>query len=224
MRSKVNNDSFNFFFAADLERLNESLINVGPLKDSKFTPITVEKEPLQRTANERADLNNNSNNLNTKPNSNLKTKLNIEPNKNLSEEFKDLEKYEKIRELIIKNENLRAFIEKIGKLNHTMSSFHKLNEINKLITELSQNQLELKNESVLLQKQVDELNALNTRQDQLIETRNEQDGLLQRAETVNQKLRSLVSDHREQNLELKQNYERFINSLTESLAENLARV
>lgn len=167
------------------------------LKENKFSPITVEKESMQRSANDAPDLNNNL----------------------TSEEFKDLEKYEKIRELIIKNENLRAFLEKIGALHQTMSSFRKLNELNKLIDDLSQNQLELKNESILLKTQVDELKELSSRQDRLIETRGEQDQLLERADWVNRKLHALAKDYREQNSELKQNYEKLVSSLSQSLAQ-----
>lgn len=191
---------------------------------SKFTPITVEKEPLQRTAAnaERLDLNNNLsssllNNLSRNPPNNLPNNLANNPLK--SDELKDLEKYEKIRELIIKNERLREFIEKIGKLQHTMSSFHKLNEINKLITDLSANQLELKNECLLLAKQVGQLNELNTRQDQLIAERAEQERLLERADLVNRQFRQLVTEYKEQNAELKQNHERLVADLTQKLAQ-----
>lgn len=141
-------------------------------------------------------------------------------NNNLSsEEFKDLEKYKKIRELIEKNENLRAFLEKIGALNQTMSSYNKLNELNRLIEELSQNQLELKNESILLSTQVDELKELSAKQDRLLETKGEQDELLERADWINRKLHDLSKDYREQNSELKQNLEKLVRNLSQSLAQ-----
>lgn len=186
------------YMPVEFEQTNGSqLSDQTILKENKFSPITVEKESMQRSANDAPDLNNNL----------------------TSEEFKDLEKYEKIRELIIKNENLRAFLEKIGALHQTMSSFRKLNELNKLIDDLSQNQLELKNESILLKTQVDELKELSSRQDRLIETRGEQDQLLERADWVNRKLHALAKDYREQNSELKQNYEKLVSSLSQSLAQ-----
>lgn len=167
----------------------------GRPKENQFRPITVEKESVQKS--DAPDTNNNLS----------------------SEEFKDLEKYKKIRELIEKNENLRAFLEKIGALNQTMSSYNKLNELNRLIEELSQNQLELKNESILLSTQVDELKELSAKQDRLLETKSDQDELLERADWINRKLHDLSKDYREQNSELKQNLEKLVRNLSQSLAQ-----
>lgn len=181
------------------------------VKSKQFLPITVEKQVQQTNAN---DLNNNLNasNLNNNLNANDSDRKSDE----LADDFKDKDKYERISELIIKNENLRQFLEKITRLQHTMSDFHKLNELSKLINQLTEHQSELTNESVILRREVDELKELNCKLNQLFETKNRQDLVLQRTESINEQFKYLVDEYGKQNLEIKQSYNKLLNGLKQS--------
>ena len=111
------------------------------------------------------------------------------------------------------------FLEKINKLKDTMSSFHKLNEFQKCILRLSQNEEELKKETILLQHDLKELSILNEKLNELIKIRNQQELLFNKANSINEKYKYLADEFREQNFELKESYEKLIENLTKNLAK-----
>lgn len=186
----------NLDFVDDRNRVNRN--SDRPVVKS-YAPITVEKEINQTNAND-LDLNNN--------------------------DFARMEndKQERIKELLIKNENLRIFLEKVSKLQDTMSSLHKLNEVKKLTKELTEHQSELKKEVKIWGNQVYQLKELSLKFKELIKTRDELNERHEKVTLLNKKFKDLADDYRTENAELKDKHQMLIDNFNKiQIANDLLR-